>query len=119
MGLRKALGIIVVSTQAVIAVDYNMQSHKAGLQPGELSMADYAAIVQKRYQVPQDTQFVTSQLVAEEIRGAGIWGKLSGVGSEITARVGDTEDLAEAAILPEPAGPAPVCIRRGTALSCQ
>jgi|GEM_PF-2132181 len=54
MGLRKALGIIVVSTQLVVAVDYNMQSHKAGLGPGELSMSEYFSIVQKRYDKPDN-----------------------------------------------------------------
>ncbi|OUS38924.1 hypothetical protein A9Q94_00920 [Rhodobacterales bacterium 56_14_T64] len=54
MGLRKAMGIILVATQFVVAVDYNMQSHKAGLGPGELSMKDYFAIVQTRYDKPDN-----------------------------------------------------------------
>ena len=56
MGLRKAIGIIVFSTQAVVVVDYNMQSQTAGLQPGELSMKDYAAIVHKRYEDPDSSR---------------------------------------------------------------
>lgn len=125
MGVRKALGILAFSTQAVIAVDYNMQSQKAGLQPGELSMSEYAAIVQKRYEAPKSIQFV-----AEETRTTGLWGKLSGVGSQVGSGVGTgggtglaaratgREDLAKAEITPGSEAPAPVCIRRGTALDC-
>jgi len=68
MGLRKALGIIVVATQLVVAVDYNMQSNKAGLGPGELSMKDYFAIVQKRYDRP-DTKLAA---LAGETQGSGL-----------------------------------------------
>ena len=52
MGLRKSLGIVAFCTQAVEAVDYNMQSQKAGLGPGELSMKAYSVIVQARYNRP-------------------------------------------------------------------
>lgn len=117
MGVRKALGILAFSTQAVIAVDYNMQSQKGGLQPGELSMSEYAAIVQKRYEAPKSIQFV-----AEETRTTGLWGKLSGVGTGggagLAARATGREDLAKAEITPGSEAPAPVCIRRGTALDC-
>lgn len=68
MGLRKALGIILVATQLVVAVDFNMQSHQAGLGPGELSMKDYFAIVQKRYDRP-DNRLAA---IVGEPQGAGL-----------------------------------------------
>jgi len=101
MGLRKAIGIIAFSTQAVVVVDYNMQSHKAGLQPGELSMKDYAAIVQQRYENPDSGR----------LAAADLWTKTSEQGSEFGGKTSAAQELAET--------PTPVCIRRGTALNCQ
>ncbi len=71
MGLRKALGIILVATQFVVAVDYNMQSHRAGLGPGELSMRDYFSIVQKRYDRPDNNRLAA---IARDPQGSGIGG---------------------------------------------
>jgi hypothetical protein len=66
MSLRKSLGIIAFCTQAVVAVDYNMQSQKAGLGPGELSMTSYAAIVQARYDKPKAADFAAKTTVAAQ-----------------------------------------------------
>ncbi|WP_281955098.1 hypothetical protein [Pseudophaeobacter arcticus] len=113
MSLRKTLGILVFSTQAVVAVDYNMQSQKAGLGPGELSMKDYAAIVQKRYKTePADR-------IATEGQRDGLWQKATGLGSAIGARLSGGDDVAEADVAAQEQVPASVCIRRGTALNCQ
>ncbi|WP_417712909.1 hypothetical protein [Pseudophaeobacter arcticus] len=119
MSLRKTLGILVFSTQAVVAVDYNMQSQKAGLGPGELSMKDYAAIVQKRYKTqPADR-------IATEGQRDGLWQKATGLGFEtglgsaIGARLSGGDDVAAADVAAQEQAPASVCIRRGTALNCQ
>lgn len=111
--MRKSLGILVISTQAVIAVDYNMQSQKVGLGPGELSMKDYMAIVQKRYDKPPVSQ------VAADPQGAGLWQKVTDLGTGLSSSLSGREDLADAAAETQQDVPATVCIRRGTALDCQ
>jgi len=113
MSLRKTLGILIFSTQAVVAVDYNMQSQKAGLGPGELSMKDYAAIVQSRYDTDPASQ------IATDPQGDGLWQKVTGIGSGIGAGLSGGADLAEAQVEAQEEVPATVCIRRGTALNCQ
>ena len=114
MALRKAIGIIVICTQAVVVVDYNMQSQKAGLKPGALSMQDYFAIVQKRYE-----EHDGSRLAAAETGtgGAGLWHKVAdlsaGSGDKLTDTVGSAEDTAAAE------APNSIYIRRGTTTNCQ
>lgn len=103
MSIRKALGIIVFSTQAVVVIDYNMQSHKAGLSPGALSMKDYVAIVQQRYEAPDSGRFADLSMASDPDTAASV----------------ATLTKAEAAQGTAPDAPAGVCIRRGTALYCQ
>lgn len=124
MSLRKSLGILVFSTQAVIAVDYNMQSHQAGLGPGELSMSDYAAIVKKRYdKEPGDR--ISVELQGDDQQGDGLWRKLAGIGADMRAGLSGGTDaatgsaLAEADLEAAKDAPVTVCIRRGTSLDCQ
>lgn len=107
MSVRKSLGIIAVCTQAVVAVDYNMQAQKAGLGPGELSMKAYSAIVQARYD-KSDSASVdthTAQLDGQD-RLAQIGAAFTGSEAGADVQNGDTP-------------PKPVCIRRGNALNCQ
>jgi len=113
MSIRKTLGILVFSIQAVVAVDYNMQSQKAGLGPGELSMKDYAAIVQKRYETEPADRIAT---VGQRDR---IWQQAAGLGSAIGARFPGAADVADADVAAQEQAPASVCIRRGTTLDCQ
>jgi hypothetical protein len=115
MSMRKALGIIVFSTQAVVVFDYNMQSHKAGLAPGELSMKNYAAIVQKRYEAPDSARLAALDAFADP----GALSRAHAMTSPPTSPLSSAQDSNGAA---EPASqdtPAAVCIRRGTALYCQ
>ncbi|OIQ45644.1 MAG: hypothetical protein BM558_03015 [Roseobacter sp. MedPE-SW] len=118
MSLRKTLGILVFSTQAVVAVDYNMQSRKAGLEPGELSMSDYAAVVQSRYDTKSDEH------IAADHQETGIWQKVTGLGAGLGSGLGaglsgGHEDLAQAEDAPQEEESSGICIRRGTALNCQ
>ncbi|MCD9149941.1 hypothetical protein [Pseudophaeobacter flagellatus] len=110
MSIKKSLGILVFCTQAVVVVDYNMQSQAAGLAPGELSMKDYAAIVQKRYDK------VPAQAVAG---GAG----RPAISHDADRAPGDAQLAELAADRQETSAqadaPAAVCIRRGTTVSCQ
>ena len=116
MGLRKAMGIILVCTQMVVAVDFNMQSRKAGLGPGELSMKDYATIVQKRYDRSDITRLAAN---ADANQDTGLWEKLSGFGAGLGDRPSGGQQVAKVEAGSSPDAPAPVCIRRGTALNCQ
>ncbi|NIZ61135.1 hypothetical protein DL239_09115 [Sedimentitalea sp. CY04] len=108
MSVRKSLGIIVVCTQAVVAVDYNMQAQKAGLGPGELSMKDYSAIVRARYNKPDIT---ASSAIAvrhgNQDRLAQISPALTGHDTAVEAKPQSSETA-----------PEPVCVRRGNALNC-
>lgn len=113
ISLRKSLGILVLSTQAVIAFDYNMQSRKAGLAPGELSMKAYMAIVQQRYGPEPASRF------AEDQQGSGLWRRARAFGSGVAESLSGSRELAEATPLPAQEEPGTVCIRRGTLLDCQ
>ncbi|WP_083099868.1 hypothetical protein [Pseudophaeobacter leonis] len=115
MGMRKALGIIVFSTQAVVAFDYNMQSHKAGLAPGELSMKAYAAIVQKRYEAPDSARLAALDALTDP----GARAIARPFVGPLTSPLTSAQDMSEAAQAASPDAPAAVCIRRGTALYCQ
>lgn len=110
MSLRKTLGILIFSTQAVVAFDYNMQSRKSGLGPGELSMSDYVAIVQSRYDTKPDKRVAAGQ------QETGIWQKVTGLGARLS---GGQEDLAQAEVPTQEEVSSGICIRRGTALNCQ
>ena len=117
MGLRKALGIILVSTQLVVAVDYNMQSHKAGLGPGELSMKDYFAIVQKRYDKPDHSRLAA---VADNTEGTGLRDHLLAgqqqQGADDTAAVVVTKGLHAETL--SGSRNTSGCVRRAGVLSC-
>ena len=113
MSFRKSLGIIAFCTQAVVAVDYNMQVQKAGLGPGELSMKAYAAIVQARYDKPERAALDAS--VAQEDSQKG-WDRLAQFGTALTGRATDTAAKPPNGATPEQ--PKSVCIRRGNALNC-
>lgn len=117
MILRKALGIILFSTQAVVAVDYNMQSQHRGLHPGELSMKDYFAIVQTRY-APQELADATG--FDNEGGQQDGWESLTRfstrIGMTFTEGQQHADSQSDTALREEAV---PVCIRRGTALSCQ
>ena len=117
MSFRKSLGIIALCTQAVVAVDYNMQAQKAGLGPGELSMKAYAAIVQARYDRPEIA--VLDAGTAQDGGQKG-WDRLAQIGAQFgTVFIGDETDTAAeppSGATPEPARP--VCIRRNNALNC-
>ncbi len=110
MSLRKTLGILIFSTQAVVAFDYNMQSRKSGLGPGELSMSDYVAIVQRRYDTKSEGHIAAEQ---QETR---IWQKVTGLGARLS---GGQEDLAQAEVPTQEEVSSGICIRRGTALNRQ
>lgn len=117
MSLRKALGIIIFSTQMVVVVDYNMQSRQARLGPGELSMSDYAAIVQRRYDRPEGNRPAAD---ADDAGNVDLWHKVSSFASGLEKRPLDEQELSEASggdAAPEE--PAAVCVRRATALTCQ
>ena len=87
-----------------------MQSRKSGLGPGELSMSDYVAIVQSRYDTNPDRR------VAAEQQETGIWQKVTGLGARLS---GGQEDLAQAEVPTQEEVSSGICIRRGTALNCQ
>ncbi len=115
MSVRKALGILVFSTQAVVVFDYNMQSRNAGLAPGALSMKDYAAIVQKRYETPDSGRFAGLDVITEPDTPSSGRPRTSTLASTSGSAQGGT-GAAQAASSDAPTA---VCIRRGTALYCQ
>ncbi|MFW8596066.1 hypothetical protein [Cribrihabitans neustonicus] len=98
MALRKAIGIVVFAAQSVVAADYFIQTRDAGLVWGELSSADYAAIVRARF-------------------AGGAAGSHSL--AELASGVGREEPISAADPGGNSKGEAPgICIRRGTALQC-
>jgi hypothetical protein len=115
MSMRKALGIIVFSTQAVVVFDYNLQSHKAGLAPGELSMKDYVAIVQKRYEAPDSARIAALDAITDP----GARSIASPSARSFAGPLADAEVNSAAAQAASQDAPAAVCIRRGTGLYCQ
>lgn len=109
MGLKKAVGILLCSTQAVIGADYYIQTRDAGLGWGDLSATDYGTIVQDR--------FVRAR-TAKAARGdaaTSLWGDVASYGKSL---LGGGEQLAEAQSPPQEEAPAPVCVRRGTVADC-
>lgn len=102
MGLRKTVGILVFSVQAVIGADYYFQTRDAGLSWGELSAAEYSQIVQARFDRSQTG-------LGREERAPLL---LSNVAPGVS---GHGHGLVQQAEETEPA----ICVRRGTTLDCQ
>lgn len=96
VGIRKAIGILVLTVQVVVGADYYMQTRDAGLHWGELSAADYSRIIQHRYAKAQ-----------------GAPGSLAV--SDLADPAQPPIQAAEADLAEE----AQICVRRGTAMSCQ
>jgi hypothetical protein len=119
MSVRKALGILVFSTQAVVVFDYNMQSRNAGLAPGALSMKDYAAIVQKRYETPDSGRFAGLDVITEPDTPSSGRPRTSTLDSSLASTSGSAQGSTGAAQAASSDAPTAVCIRRGTALYCQ
>jgi len=113
MSFRKSLGIIALCSQAVVVVDYNMQSQKAGLGPGELSMKAYAAIVRARYNKPL---IAVLDRDATQEDGQKGWDRLAQFGLGFTRREPDTTAEPSTGATPEPAKS--ICVRRNNALNC-
>ncbi|OED48348.1 hypothetical protein AB838_10475 [Rhodobacteraceae bacterium (ex Bugula neritina AB1)] len=112
MGLKKAMGILVFSTQAVIGADYYFQTRDAGLHWGDLSATDYGTIVQDR--------FARARTAKERARRYGqdssqpAWQKVSSSGSSL---LGGGEQVASTASNAA-AEQQPVCVRRGNIAEC-
>ncbi|KIC17056.1 MULTISPECIES: hypothetical protein [unclassified Leisingera] len=95
MGLKKAMGILVFSTQAVIGADYYFQTRDAGLGWGDLSATDYGTIVQERFARARTAK----EHAARSGGDAGSWDRLAALGSSTS-------------------GDQPVCIRRSNEAEC-
>lgn len=76
MGLKKAMGILVFSTQAVIGADYYFQTRDAGLNWGDLSATDYGTIVQERFARAR----AAKERAAQAGDSTGTWDKLAALG---------------------------------------
>lgn len=109
MGLKKAVGILLCSTQAVIGADYYIQTRDAGLGWGDLSATDYGTIVEKRFARVRAERAAAGPGDAE-----GVWGEVSRYGQSLLGR---GEQLAEAPPAEEEQ-PKPICVRRGTVTDC-
>lgn len=96
MAIRKAVGIVVLTVQAVVGADYYMQTRDAGLQWGELSAADYQRIIQLRF---------------AKSRGGGEQLALSEFSTPAQS-LDRAEDATEAE-------ETKICVRRGTTRHCQ
>ncbi|UWQ38178.1 hypothetical protein K3552_03985 [Leisingera aquaemixtae] len=112
MALKKAMGILVFSTQAVIGYDYHIQTRDAGLSWGDLSATDYGTIVQERFARARtrDTALLAAQQGGE---APSVWGEAASYGKRLLA---GGEQVAEAQ--GEHEAPPPVCIRRGNVADC-
>ncbi|MBY6140704.1 hypothetical protein KUV26_14765 [Leisingera daeponensis] len=110
MGLKKAMGILMVSTQAVIGADYYFQTRDAGLGWGDLSATDYGTIVQERLARARAAREHAGRGGQDD--GQSVWSEAASYGSSL---LGGGEQVAQA-----DAGGAvqPVCIRRGNAADC-
>lgn len=109
MGLRKTMGILVFSTQAVIGYDYYIQTRDANLRWGDLSATDYGTILQERFARARAED-------AARLAGGGgtsIWGEAAIYGKRLFT---GGEQVAEAQSGEE--APPPVCIRRGNVADC-
>lgn len=109
MGLRKAMGILVFSTQAVIGYDYYIQTRDANLGWGDLSATDYGTIVQERFARAR-AQDATR---LADGGGTSVWGEAASYGKRLFS---GGEQVAEAPGAEE--APPPVCIRRGNVADC-
>ncbi|MEW2912445.1 hypothetical protein [Leisingera sp. JC11] len=95
MGLKKAMGILVFSTQAVIGADYYFQTRDAGLGWGDLSATDYGTIVQERLARARTAR----EQAARRGQDTGGWDRLAALGNGAD-------------------GDQPVCVRRGSEAGC-
>jgi hypothetical protein len=114
MGLKKAFGILVLSTQSVIGADYYIQTRDAGLRWGDLSTNDYRAIIQHRFARAR-TAKVRAVQAGEP---ASAWRSFAEPGGSIAAAPGGPRQMAGAGTAAAPDGPPPVCIRRGNVANC-
>lgn len=109
MGLRKAMGILVFSTQAVIGYDYYIQTRDGNLGWGVLSATDYGTIVQERFaraRAKEATRLADGG-------GLSLWSGAASYGKRLFS---GGEQVAEAQSGEE--APPPVCIRRGNVADC-
>lgn len=107
MGLKKAAGILICSTQAVIGADYYIQTRDAGLGWGDLSATDYSTIVQDRF---------ARARAAKAAEGEGTtWDDVASYGKSLLGR---GEQLAEAPAAAQEEPINPICVRRGTTADC-
>mgnify|MGYP001627857403 CR=1 FL=1 len=129
MGLKKALGILVFSTQAVIGYDYYIQTRDAGLRWGELSAADYSTILQDRYARARAAKAAARLAAPPAGEGETIWAAAASYGKRLFSggeQVAEAQGGEEAEPGPESvrvnkglgAGNGGTCVRRGTALEC-
>ncbi|UWQ27731.1 MULTISPECIES: hypothetical protein [unclassified Leisingera] len=113
MGLKKAMGILVFSTQAVIGYDYYIQTRAAGLNWGDLSATDYSTILQDRFTRARAAKEATSLAGLAAGDGQSIWSEAAGYGKSLLSggqQVADAQSNEDA--------PQPVCIRRGNVADC-
>ncbi|MEP2718320.1 hypothetical protein [Pseudophaeobacter sp.] len=101
MVIRKVIGILFLSVQAVVGADYYFQTRDAGLQWGEMSAADYAQIIQRRF---DKAHKASEHGVGEQVALGG--------GTQL-AQPSYREDESQESQA------AKICVRRGTALNCQ
>ncbi|UWQ84346.1 hypothetical protein [Leisingera caerulea] len=116
MALKKAMGILVLSTQAVIGYDYHIQTRDAGLSWGDLSATDYGTIVQERFARAR-TRDTVRAAAQHDGQGLSIWGEAASYGKRLlTGGPSGGEQVAEVQNGEE--APPPVCIRRGNVADC-
>ncbi|KIC12126.1 hypothetical protein RA19_02425 [Leisingera sp. ANG-M1] len=107
MGLKKAVGIVVFCIQGVIGADYYFQTRDAGLGWGQLSSADYAAIVRERI-----TRVRAERAGLNAGAENSVWGEAASYGKRLLS---GGQQVAEAQ---EPEAPKPICVRRGNVSDC-
>ena len=123
MGLKKALGILVFSTQAVIGYDYYIQTRDAGLRWGELSAAGYSTILQDRFARARAAK-EAARLAADPSESETVWGKAASYGKRLfsggeeVAEAQGGEDAAAVQVNKGLGAGGGACVRRGTALEC-
>ncbi|WP_291726474.1 hypothetical protein [Leisingera sp. F5] len=113
MGLKKAMGILVFSTQAVIGYDYYIQTRDAGLNWGDLSATDYSTILQDRFTRARAAKEATSLAGLAAGEGQSVWGEAASYGKSLLSggeQIADAQNSEDA--------PQPVCIRRGNVADC-
>jgi len=116
VGLKKAMGILVFSTQGVIGADYYIQTRDAGLNWGDLSATDYGTIVQDRFARARAAKQAASRTglpAAAAEDGQTVWSEAASYGKSLFS---GGEQVAEAQGGEE--APQPICIRRGNVADC-